>query len=208
MWILYILGIFYFFSSSLLCRTKFSRWFKKGKKKKWGIDCHLILKRSSSCFQDVTMCLNHSWNVCRFTTDDRFLSFLSFWLFVACQAEAPLRSWLAELFFLTTSLWKIILLSRRPRLVFVSLFLTTRNVDELAWWPQCTVFFPAGWMKYIPLRGGAVAELSMHFVLCCARGQNSHIKFRVNPLWTTPPHPPTHVLTHQREKKKNFTGFT
>lgn len=45
-------------------------------------------------------------------------------------------------------------------------------------------------MKYIPLRGGAIAELSMHFVPCCARGQNSHIKFRVilceHPRFNTP----------------------
>lgn len=47
-------------------------------------------------------------------------------------------------------------------------------------------------MKYIPLTGGAIAELSMHFVLCHARGQNSHIKVRVilsdSPLSFFSPH--------------------
>lgn len=47
-------------------------------------------------------------------------------------------------------------------------------------------------MKYIPLTGGAIAELSMHFVLCRARGLNSHIKVRV--ILSEPP------FSHTSEK--------
>ncbi len=61
--------------------------------------------------------------------------------------------------------------------------------------------FTVGWMKYIPLTGGAIAELSMHFVLCHARGSNSHIKVRV--ILSDPPTP----LFHTPARNLTVFGF-
>lgn len=57
-----------------------------------------------------------------------------------------------------------------PKMLFLSLSYSQEcQFISMTTTMHC-VFFAEWWVKYIPLTGGAIAEPSMHFVLCSARG--------------------------------------